>query len=867
MGKSNKYLLTIVCLFFFVRSLPAQVPELSARLNEMLINENVPESGLRILIVFTEQIDIEAFKMESIDVTTVGQNAKKLISNLQQTALSSQNDFLNRYGFNADNFQILQHFWIVNAIEVSALPSVIKVFETDRRIRFMQLSNEQHAVLIQPVKVGRNDNGTEALNSAEQGLVAINLRPMWKLGYTGRGQKVFSYDTGINPNHPAIGSRFLGRYQPLKQSWFPQNNTIPSDILGHGTHVTGIMTGLDTANHDTIGAAMNAYFMACDAIRATPQELPSIGEIMAIYQWALNPDGDTSTTDDIPDVINNSWRWYDVPDTLYCDDFIKSMLRVIEIAGIANVYSAGNFGPNNTTISSPQRAVNNELNSFTVGSINGNQANWPISNFSSRGPTQCNATGSMKIKPEVVAPGQTVRSAYFDDYDFLSGTSMASPHVAGAVLVLKEAFPYLSGSDILNALYQTAVDLGVPGEDNVYGRGMIDVYAAFDFLKQNHTPVPPNQSKYDLAVQSIINPGFDFTCDSIIVPEIVLGNYGDSIINKAIIEYSLNEDTVFQFLFNGALKPGQLDTLALPAIKAETFGLIELIVNALTDTALFKELEYVNNSLAKRFTIRKKDTLPYFEKFNYANLNQSNFDVYNPNFDVRWTIFKDFPVSCVLIDFPAIKKREGQLDGLNLPTIDMPDSGKITLTFDYAYKTKNVVFADKLEVLASIDCGDGFDFPLFSQSGIQLNTHQDAVTDPKNPAHWKNVEVDLSQFSGEGELAIQFLGTNDWGGILYLDNIKIVHQINTGIPGITIGTFEIRPNPAHTELILEILDYDALPVAIEIFDLNGKQLYSEAVGHLSGPNVNIPVSRLVAGMYIIRIQTKTGNWVQKFIKQ
>ena len=96
------------------------------------------------------------------------------------------------------------------------------------------------------------------------------------------------------------------------------------------------------------------------------------------------PDGDISTTSDIPDVINNSWRWYDGADTLQCGGYVVNLMNAIEAAGIANVFSGGNFGPSNTTVSAPQRINTSEVNTFSVGSINGNVAfPQPISSFSS----------------------------------------------------------------------------------------------------------------------------------------------------------------------------------------------------------------------------------------------------------------------------------------------------------------------------------------------------------------------------------------------------------------------------------------------------------------------------------------------------
>ena len=136
-----------------------------------------------------------------------------------------------------------------------------------------------------------------------------------------------------------------------------------------------------------------------------------------------------------------------------------NLMNTIEAAGIANVFSGGNFGPSNTTISSPQRINTSDVNTFSVGSVNGNTSfPYPISSFSSRGPKQCPGSGSLAIHPEVVAPGQNVRSAWGKDgYNSISGTSMAAPHVSGACLLLKEAFHGFR-EEILRALYQTATD-------------------------------------------------------------------------------------------------------------------------------------------------------------------------------------------------------------------------------------------------------------------------------------------------------------------------------------------------------------------------------------------------------------------------
>ena len=145
------------------------------------------------------------------------------------------------------------------------------------------------------------------------------------------------------------------------------------------------------------------------------------------------------------------------------------------------VFSASNEGPDTLTIGDPPMENWDSVLMFSVGAINGNVPNLNIADFSSRGPTVCSGEGSLLIKPEVSAPGVAVRSALSGgEYGTLGGTSMAAPHVSGALLLLKEAFPYLPGVALMLALYYSCTDLGIPGEDNNYGMGGISLPAAYE---------------------------------------------------------------------------------------------------------------------------------------------------------------------------------------------------------------------------------------------------------------------------------------------------------------------------------------------------------------------------------------------------
>jgi len=321
--------------------------------------------------------------------------------------------------------------------------------------------------------------------SAEIGLRVVNAHKLWEMGLTGAGRLVMTRDTGVDGNHPALAWRWRGNHVPWNWAW-KGTGSFPSDSDDHGTHTMGTLTGLDTLTQDTIGVAFEAEWMAASF---------SVSSISA-FQWAMNPDGNTSTTDDMPDVISNSWGIQN--STGGCrQSTYASIFNSVEAAGIAIVFSAGNEGSGSQTITGPKNINTNLVNSWATGNIDGNTATYPIRSSSSRGPSGCGGTGSLLIKPEAVAPGTNVRSSVpGGGYGTKSGTSMSCPHVSGVLTLLKQAFPNKTGHEIKLALYHTAKETPsdlfandpgempgeVSGEDHTFGNGLIDAFAAYEYL-------------------------------------------------------------------------------------------------------------------------------------------------------------------------------------------------------------------------------------------------------------------------------------------------------------------------------------------------------------------------------------------------
>lgn len=495
----KKIFLLLFLIFVYSNHSFSQV-EVSSRLQEAISEAN-PDDYIRVLVLLRDQVDVvsmdERFYRESVSIQ---QRASELIIELQEKARTTQVNILSYLQEKTLQGNVFQYesYWISNLVMVEAKTNIIN--ELMFRLDVSQMDLDAILELDKPVEV--TESVPEGTESVESGLKIINANLLWAIGITGQGRLVMGVDTGVQLQHPALQYKWRGNHVPYNQAWFDPvgGTTTPNDCDYHGSHTMGTMVGRSTTTADTVGVAINAEWIAAKTICSSPHTSNSI----AAFQWAMNPDGNPATTNDMPDVISNSW--YDPDVTNECSGIYKTTLDAVEAAGIAVVFSAGNAGPGVSTITKPKNINTNLVNVFCVANINGalwlGGSNNPITSSSSRGPSLCGGTGSLLIKPEVSAPGTSVRSCNSSSgYTLATGTSMAAPHVAGAVALLKQAFPNLTGRQILEALYNTARDLGTVGEDNTYGTGLIDVYAAFLSLG---TPdlTPPNP----IVNLSVLNP-------------------------------------------------------------------------------------------------------------------------------------------------------------------------------------------------------------------------------------------------------------------------------------------------------------------------------------------------------------------------
>ena len=862
----------IIFFILFVLTLHAYNQERGFKEIDSWIDDN-PEELIPIRIEFNNNIDCFKINQQFKDQQTPIDKRPKIVNRLlKEQAIKSQKlvlDFLKKFTPSSDYYH---SFWIINIIIAQVEAPIIEKLLQFPNISSIKIENNEfiaHDEFEQSVDNNRTPNGVE------NGLIAINAPAMWALGYTGRGRLAYIYDTGVWPNHPAFSNRFIGDRFPMQQSWIGYFNTFPNgSIQNHGTHTLGTIAGLVESTNDTIGVAFGSYWIANDFVTSTVQGLPPIVNMIEAFQWALNPDNDTSTTEDIPDVINNSWRWYDGNDTIHCQGFVVNLMNAIEAAGIANVFSGGNSGPNNSTVNSPQRINTSEVNTFCVGSVNGNISfPYPISNFSTRGPSQCSASGSLAIHPEVVAPGQNVRSAWEqNNFNTISGTSMAAPHVSGAILLLKEAFPFLSGEELLWALYLSAMDLGVPGEDNIYGMGMIDVHAAFQHLSQIHTPVDPLNLIYDIHLDSVTIPNYrENTCDDTFTPTVFFKNLGDFSINNIDFTLKINGDTILNNIWTGSLAPNSSSSLTLPVLSGLNLGKNEIQVLSNLGSS-FNEYDYFNNSTIIRFSIIKEiTTLPFIEDFENV-INDNIWIIENIDLDKTWGIDSSggLPWSdqSACIKLFSYAPRNNQKDGLITPKISLSTSNSLFLTFDIAYQKRSAsgVLNDTLKVLVSNNCGLSYDYLVYEKYGYDLSTFDTSSFDfvPEYFTHWRNDTVNLSNFSNE-DILVKFETTNRAGNNLYLDNIKIFEGLNAplSISKTNLLEFELYPNPTGSNINIIFNSYNSNNSFVTIYNPLGEvMLFS----NLDGYQTLLSTEKLSPGIYIVQLFQSGNSSTKSFIK-
>ncbi len=374
-------------------------------------------------------------------------------------------------------------FWITNIVavtttagrvaELAARPDIGRVLENRRIV----LSGGK---LKTGGRTGSASAGQSLLAGSDKtfnwALEKMNVRPLWQRGLTGRGILVGNIDSGVDGNHPALASKWRGVHgATATESWYDAigGRSFPYDdnSLTHGTGTMGCMLGQSGA--DTVGGAPDAQWIAAKAFG-----IDSGGEIAQVIdcmEWMADPDGDPATVDDVPDILNLS---FGDNASKGCLDTYWEALDNLKMLGVVPIVASGNFGTgqgaHGTKVASPA----NNPNYFAVTSVD---SLWRLVSESMPGPSLCD---SSVIKPDIVAPGHRILSTKGETqssgagYLIRTGSSFASPLVAGVAALVRQANPELNPDEVYDVLRGSATDLGAAGPDTLFGYGAVNADSA-----------------------------------------------------------------------------------------------------------------------------------------------------------------------------------------------------------------------------------------------------------------------------------------------------------------------------------------------------------------------------------------------------
>jgi len=439
-----------------------------------VLRQTLVDSGSSDLIVeFTQQADLSA--AYGMDWVARGEYVVNTLRAVAKQVQAPAIAVMDRHGIRHETFIAGNELYVYGAdlnaaLDLTALPNVAYV-------RVPGIYYVDPIITQTPSPMATTD----------WGITDTKADQFWTtFGLQGDGIVVANIDTGVQWNHPALVNAFKCPNAPTDpKCWKDPGNYCGAggacDNNGHGTHTMGTMVADDNASLTYIaGMAPNAKWIACKGCGTSSC---SDADLNACADWILAPGGNAANR---PNVVNNSWggggndAWY------------QAKVQSWRAAGIFPAFSAGNSGSSCSTLGSP----GDYQESFASAAHGSSRT---IASYSSRGPSAYGHTPY--TKPNISAPGSLICSTvptngWSCGY---SGTSMASPHTAGAVALLWSCNPSLVGQiDQTFQLLQNNTDsppagnCGSPGDGGNYTYG----YGYLNVLKVgqagcNITPTPP----------------------------------------------------------------------------------------------------------------------------------------------------------------------------------------------------------------------------------------------------------------------------------------------------------------------------------------------------------------------------------------
>ncbi|MCX6640278.1 MAG: S8 family serine peptidase [bacterium] len=474
-------------------------PELVTKLNTSSDNELI-----RVLITMDQQADFNWMVATTAQMSKM-ERRQFVVNHLNQLAEISQIDVM-AYLKNYEASGKVEHMLsvsLVNIIQGLATPEVIRGLMNFPEVAEVAYDPERYMLDDVPKEAEPIQSEQPKVDNTDEiawGVADVHAPEVWAQGYEGDGIIVGMLDTGVNYNHLDLTTHMWnGGPSYPNHGWdFYNNDNDPTDGHGHGTHTAGTVASDGTAGTQA-GVAPHAIIMALkvwsDGGSGSTGQMISGSDFAVqhgadLFSMSGGIGGGGTTTD------KNLFR------TAYNNALAAGVIGTIAAGNEAgtsppnSVRTPGNVPP--PWLHPDQTLIGGLSCVITCGATNPDHT---IASFSSKGPVNWSnvspwndyayPSGMGLIEPDISAPGVNVKSCLNTNntgYQLMSGTSMATPHVAGVVALLLSKDPSLTPDLIDMYLENTALELGTPGKDNTFGSGLMNALDAINAFQVGPGP-------------------------------------------------------------------------------------------------------------------------------------------------------------------------------------------------------------------------------------------------------------------------------------------------------------------------------------------------------------------------------------------
>ena len=490
----------ILSTLSFAQNINAIEPELQKVLNQR------SEELIDIQIYFKSSIDSKRLDKATRKAYTKAEKKNLVVSELKNYAKAIQADVMSILEAEelSGNVTDIHNLWIANSISCKASRSVIyklsshpdvKMIGYDKEIQMISPKQMEESLETQPV-------GTTRAGGPDAHVQAVEAqRVWWEQGYTGKNVIVAVLDSGTNINHLDLRDHLWTGYVDTNNDGTPDtyvngwnyvaNNSNITDDYGHGTHCAGIVCG-DGSSMVTTGIAPDALLMTLKTINRAGGG--SVTQMINGVQFAVENGAD---------VLSMSLGFKNSQLTAAQKETIRSTFDNVLAAGVVVCAAAGNDGdtygaPDNVDYPAacpapwrnPDQTLEGGLSSVICVGAHDLTA-------SSRGPSTWEGTSyndypynggeSMGlIRPDISAPGYIIRSTKYNNneiYELKSGTSQATPIVAGVIALMLEKNSTLTPAQISEIIETTATSKPA-AKNNTIGAGIVNALAAVNSITE-----------------------------------------------------------------------------------------------------------------------------------------------------------------------------------------------------------------------------------------------------------------------------------------------------------------------------------------------------------------------------------------------